>query len=130
MIANIESKLVHHKPAEIILNEGFRLIISEIQHSENPQISLLESFAKVCSSFGAKRIFLGFLSQKAKYIEGAIIPIGDDETALIYLPIPPNPVIVLYSTSVYAEKIMVFAKKIVVLWKNIIARSLKMKVAT
>jgi hypothetical protein len=126
-LSAFESRLAVFEPTTNILNDVFGYILSIIPLGKNTQVLMTDSFVKASERFEGKSIFMGFISERTKYIEGVMISLNREEVIIIYLPIPPNCPKVMYSPSLVSKKVIDTVMEFAEAWKREAIDSVKME---
>lgn len=126
-LSAFESRLASSEPAINVLNNAFAYILSITPFNKNAQALITDSFVKASECFGGKSIFLGFISERTRYIEGVMISMNREKVIIIYLPIPPNRPKVICSPSLVGKKVIDMVVKFAETWKRETINSAKME---
>jgi len=126
-LAGSERGLMNDARAVYVVEQG--CIEASLLSSSNsrPQAMVMSSFSKAVESIGGKPIFVGFISENERYINGAIFPIGKYERILVYLPTNNNVPKVLFSRGLTIRFVQNLLLELIKAWKDDLADRLELK---
>jgi hypothetical protein len=124
-LLQLESQLTTTESANLIIANGYSDL--SLRLYKKKQALALRAFSDVIRNFGGKLIFLGFILENSKYVQGAIIPIREDGVILVYLSAFPSSSKVLFSASLQPRRVIDFLVEFVKVWKDEMENYAKIK---
>jgi len=126
-LAGSERGLINDERAVHVVEQGCIEASLLSSSRSRPQTMVISSFAKAVESVGGKPIFAGFISENERYVNGAIIPIGQYERILVYLPTNNNVPKVLFSRGLTIRFVQDFLLELNKAWKDDLVDRLELK---